>query len=270
MPVPKTPRVVYAHNPLVEVICQLRYPTILEIASVPPADFQSKVREQYPLYQRDDQLNAPPELREVLKQIPVQIQTQPVHRFAAEDESRTISLSTEFIAVSTSEYKRWEGFYTELKRAQTALEGVYHPPFYTRIGLRYRDLVDRAEIDLRGTSWNELLRGTFLGLLGADEVRSQVLQVNTHILLDIPEVPGGKAAIQHGIVKRGPDQDDAYLIDVDYFTEERSTGDGVEHILRTFNEVAGDLFRWAVTEQLSDALGKADDRIAAHRSGDVT
>lgn len=38
----------YAKSPLVEVICQLRFPTILSIGSQEPAAFQEAIRREFP------------------------------------------------------------------------------------------------------------------------------------------------------------------------------------------------------------------------------
>ena len=40
----------YARAPLVEVICQLRFPTILSIGSQEPAAFQEAIRREFPRY----------------------------------------------------------------------------------------------------------------------------------------------------------------------------------------------------------------------------
>ncbi|GDX40579.1 hypothetical protein LBMAG21_08710 [Armatimonadota bacterium] len=50
MPFPQTNRGIYAKNPLVEVVCQLRFPPILSINQSNLADFQSHIRDVYPLY----------------------------------------------------------------------------------------------------------------------------------------------------------------------------------------------------------------------------
>ena len=51
MPFPDSERVIYQRNPLLEVICQLRFPSILRIDSEAPAVFQERVRKEYPMYQ---------------------------------------------------------------------------------------------------------------------------------------------------------------------------------------------------------------------------
>ena len=40
----------YARSPLVEVICQLRFPPILSINTEEPAQFQEAVRRDFPRY----------------------------------------------------------------------------------------------------------------------------------------------------------------------------------------------------------------------------
>ena len=40
----------YARSPLVEVICQLRFPAILAINTKEPAEFQEAVRRSFPRY----------------------------------------------------------------------------------------------------------------------------------------------------------------------------------------------------------------------------
>lgn len=46
------PRTHYEKTLAHEVICQLRFPTILSINNVEPADFQERIREDFPQYAR--------------------------------------------------------------------------------------------------------------------------------------------------------------------------------------------------------------------------
>ncbi|HWS42079.1 MAG TPA: TIGR04255 family protein, partial [Pseudoflavonifractor sp.] len=49
----------YAVNPLVEVICQLRFPAILSIGAKEPAEFQEAVRREFPRYAANQEVPAP-------------------------------------------------------------------------------------------------------------------------------------------------------------------------------------------------------------------
>ena len=54
------PRTHYEKTLAHEVICQLRFPTILSINNVEPADFQERIREDFPQYARkQDVLSLP-------------------------------------------------------------------------------------------------------------------------------------------------------------------------------------------------------------------
>src|SRR6266852_706318 len=47
-PFPEFTRVIYQRNPLVEVVCQLRFSPILRIDTDPPAEFQDRIRSAFP------------------------------------------------------------------------------------------------------------------------------------------------------------------------------------------------------------------------------
>lgn len=55
------PRTHYEHAPIHEVICQLRFPTILSINNNEPADFQERIRDSFPQYGRKQE-NLPPQI----------------------------------------------------------------------------------------------------------------------------------------------------------------------------------------------------------------
>jgi uncharacterized protein (TIGR04255 family) len=258
MSFPESQRIVFAENPLVEVIAQLTFPSILAIAAGPPADFQEAVRSEYPIYERIEGLpNIPPELEQMLSGLPIPIPVDTVtHRFSSET-GFTISLAREFAAVATTNYQEWQDFRSEIERAKTALETVYRPAFYTRLGLRYRDIVDRERLDLTETPWRELLNPAILGVLGADEsiqAGTRAVRGEASIALDDPQ--GAFVNLTHGLADQSGNR---YAVDADWFTEERSDVDVVFEVLDRFNSQAGNLFRWAIEPRLQDAMGTRND-----------
>lgn len=46
----QTARMRYENSPLLEVICQIRFPTILSVSAKEPAEFQEAVRGAFPRY----------------------------------------------------------------------------------------------------------------------------------------------------------------------------------------------------------------------------
>src|SRR5262245_23176110 len=124
MPFPKTGRVVYAKSPLVEVICQVRFPTILKIDTEAPAVFQDQVRALFPYYELRLQENVlPSELRERLPKAVVELFTSgtrsKVHDFVSEDRQWQLSLAQDFLALPTSAYSRWNEFRAQFSKPVT-------------------------------------------------------------------------------------------------------------------------------------------------------
>ena len=261
---------VYKQNPLQEVLCQLKFPTILEIKTVDPAAFQKRIRSGYPLYSREGDdgwlsglpPGVPKEVTDIVSQFLVAKRGEDVtHKFLTENSARFISLAPEFLAVTETEYTRWERFRDEVAVAKEALDLEYKPPFYSRIGLRYVDIIDKAVIGLEEATWDSLINPAVIGMLGARDVGERVRQINTVALIELGDnvVPGGQVRVRHGIV-RGKDEREGYKIDVDLFTDERSTTTDVIRILEIFNRLAGHFFRWAITDRLRDALGPRELR----------
>ena len=110
MTFPDSPRVIYKQNPLVEVICQLKFPPILKIDTEPPASFQERIRKGYPLLQEStaEQQPLPPGIAKLIGQaVPGFFQGQ-AYTFLSEDQKSKAVLTREFIAVSTGHYARLE------------------------------------------------------------------------------------------------------------------------------------------------------------------
>src|SRR6266851_1582000 len=123
MSFPDSPRVIYTTNPLEEVICQLKFPSILRIDSEPPAGFQDQVRGGYPLLQENPglQLEFPANIAKMIVGDFPSISGNKVYQFSSVDGVWKIGLSREFVALSTSHYTRWEEFRSRLELVITAL-----------------------------------------------------------------------------------------------------------------------------------------------------
>ena len=257
MPFPKSDREVYERNPLKEVICQLRFPTILQVTAEPPAQFQNSIRSSYPLYSEENAASGlPKEVAGIIAGLALPNGLpQPTHKFLTDDESRLISLSQDSIAVSEKKYQRWQCFREETELAESAFRNIYHPSFYSRIGLRYRDILDREELGLKGCPWAELLNLSFIGELGALDISDEIKEIRTQSLVSLPDVHNGFVSIQHGLTRTSDNGREVYVIDADFYTQERSELDHAFKILDAFNKWAGRLFRWAITGTLRNALG---------------
>ena len=259
MPFPESPRVLYTNNPLAEVICQIRFPAILRIGSGDVADFQDRIREGYPLYQLQepafDLPSVPKELAAFVEQMMPKPPGPRTHKFLTKDSGRFISLSQDFLALSESNYTEWKLFQEEVGKAEKALREVYKPAFYSRLGLRYRDVISPDSLGLGEVKWSDLLSQPIIAELGDPLVANTIKQIRTRCVIELSEIPGGRVILTHGLFKETETAPQCYLIDADFAIENVEVLDETFNILDKFNRLAGRLFRWAITEKLHDAMG---------------
>ena len=143
---PDTPRVVYETNVIEEVICQLRFPSILRIDVETPAAFQERIRKNYPQYVQDtDSPELPKQISDVLEELripsPLARGRSPRHKFSTSGDGRSAVITSGFLALSEKNYRRWEDFRSELRYIESEFRAEYQPDLYTRVGLRYLDRI---------------------------------------------------------------------------------------------------------------------------------
>ena len=96
------PRTHYEKTLAHEVICQLRFPTILSINNVEPADFQEAIRDQFPQYARRQDQPAP-KVTGLGGPSPRVEQQAPItnYHFLSADGQWKLNLTENFMALST-------------------------------------------------------------------------------------------------------------------------------------------------------------------------
>ena len=257
MALPETNRVIYSRNPLAEVTAQLKFPPILRIEAEAPAQFQDVIRDRYPLYRRvaaAGQLPAdlPAAVRNLIQGMgaaagPIQ------HLFESQDRKSVVTLSRESLASKTTSYVRWETFRDQLESLRSTLERIYQPASYSRLGLRYVDIIRRSILGLESVPWADLLNPSIGGELTAPELAESIDSASSelHCKLD-----GDNCflTLRTGIAFAKPTKEKCFLIDCDFHTHERTELAHVTATLNTFNRASGNLFRWAIRDRLRDAL----------------
>ncbi len=149
-----------------EVICQLRFPTILTINNVEPADFQERIREDFPQYARKQDVLPP-------KVVNGKPEPQPPvtnYHFLSQDGRWKLNLTRDFIALSTLSYPGWEEFARMLDKPLAAFIQLYKPAYFQRVGLRYLNLISRTALGLEDTPWRQLIAPAYLGVLAEADI----------------------------------------------------------------------------------------------------
>lgn len=253
---PDVPRVIYQFNPLAEVICQLRFPAILKIDTEPPAAFQEQIRAEYPFYESKSPWRLPAGLPPNLAQMLVadlSLGGLKSHDFSSQDRAWSLNLTREYLALTCRSYERWEDFRDRLRGACDALVQHYNPALFTRIGLRYRDVIRRSRLQLTETPWSELLRPWISGVLGNTDTVTHVHSAALSFLIDLPE-EAGRVQAAGGLAIDGPSNEVVFLIDSDFHTEKQTEPSDVFNYLNILNRYAGRFFRGCITDRLHEAM----------------
>lgn len=168
------PRTHYPNSQLREVICQLRFPTILSINNVEPADFQETIRDEFPQYVRRADTPAPKIIGLGTPNARLEPQ-QPLtnYHFLSADGKWKLNLTRDFISLSTLQYSGWEEFARHLDRPLASFIRLYKPAYFQRVGLRYVNVFSRQQLGLEGTPWSELFAPAYLGAYGEADVREE-------------------------------------------------------------------------------------------------
>ncbi len=245
---------IYEKHQLVEVICQLRFPTILSIETETPAAFQEQIRARFPRY----------EVREESVPSPTGVQKQKVHSFVSADGGYKLSLSKGFIALSTMRYTGWDDFAKWLDEPLGRFISVYKPAFFERIGLRYLNGISRERLEMTHCRWNDLIQSRYLGPLDDDDVDEASM---TKCSVDVEMKLSGCLLRLHagpGMIKRAirtpkgiqqiQEPTPRFILDLDVFSAGTMELKDVAAILETLHGETDRIFSEAITDLLHQAM----------------
>lgn len=244
----------YARSPLIEVICQLRFPTILSIGSTEPAQFQEQVRGDFPRYMAKQEQQPPRIVNRKLDQV------SPVtnYNFISTDGLWKINLTKDFIALSTLRYTGWEEFAQKLDKVLALFIQIYQPAFFERIGLRYINAFSRKRLGLEGELWDDLINPPFIGVLSEPDVdETQTQKSAMDVEMNLGDNRRMKLHAGPGMLGDGKqDPEPKFILDGDFsvagkeLPAQRIAGD-----LDVLHDYAVRLFNSAIAKDLHDAMG---------------
>jgi len=245
----------YAVSPLFEVICQLRFPSILKINAGDPVEFQERLRQKCPRYSVHQEQ---PQARKAdgrTEQLPPILN----HTFISEDGTWKVNLTKDFIALSSVRYTTWEDFAAKLDEVLAMFIQVYQPAFFDRIGLRYVNAFSRKRLQMDELLWDDLINAPFIGVLGEADIEEAAVSKSA-LSADV-SLPGGLLLhLQCGPGKLSPqqaskDEEVKFILDHDYAVRGNMQAQEVPEKLEGMHHYAVRLFRAAVSDQLHAAMG---------------
>lgn len=258
----KEPRQIFERNPILEVICQLRFPEILAIGARPPVDFQEAIRGGYPQYRPTKEV-AQPKVTGAPGNFQLQESAPTLnYQFTSQDGLWRVNLTSKFISLSCAKYDRWEEFARRLDEILAAFIQAYAPAYFDRVGLRFINAVCRSELDLDGVSFRDLIRSPYLGLLAEEAVNEKTVN-RSNVDTELAIQAGCKAKIHAGpgMVRRPgvPNPEEVrFILDNDLFMAGNIPINLSAATLNVLHGQADELFRGAITDTLFDAMGPMD------------
>ena len=260
---PKDERFLYTRSPLVEVICQLRFPTILTISAKEPAEFQEAIRGEYPQFAARQEFPLPKVNGVGTPNANLQPQA-PVtnYNFVSADGKWKVNLTADFIALSTMAYTRWEEFAQRLDILLAHFIRIYQPAWFERMGLRYLNAFSRKAVGMEGLLWDDLIRSQWLGILeepDVDEAAVTKCSVDVDTLLSDGcrlKVHAGPGMIRKNIPgQAAPGGEARFILDCDVSTNGKLEPAHIPAKLEDMHTWADRLFRGSITRELHDAMG---------------
>jgi uncharacterized protein (TIGR04255 family) len=242
-------------NPLVKVLVQMRFPIDTRISTNEGvAPFQSALRSRYPVMRKADQLAF------VVGPTPAANVTS-VWRLSDVDDSWSVVLGVDFIALETGQYESRDDFVSRWQEALGALEAAdLAPAKWDRLGVRYIDQVQRDEFfaDMGRYTNRELLGVSGFEFPNGVKIHSTISQA--HFQLDEYQLRAAwgiippDASLLPGI---DPVTQRSWLLDIDVFVETGSVYDAREAVERTrsFAEQVYAYFRWMVKDEFLQLYG---------------
>lgn len=231
----------YKRNFLRQAVCELRFPTLMELGDArPPATLVSALRKEYPHL-------------ELANEVTIGIGggsagSKNAHIFRSAKLTWSIALKQSALSIETTAYTDFAHMKKRVLRAVEVVTNIIDTDFFTRVGLRYVNVID-SSIDPKDGWVNAVLVGPILSghFTGIQEYAGKLQLV----------ADDGGCLLQHGFrLKKQRDGEDVlpeYLLDIDTFRNEVKLSD-TEAVLDAMHAQAFDVFDWAIGEKAREYL----------------
>jgi uncharacterized protein (TIGR04255 family) len=253
----------YKHNILFQVIFQARFPEIMRIQHEPPIDFQDAIRtEGY----TEINHSVPSALPGIIPNQALDIGRDigRLFHFLSEKKDWEVILGSGFISLNCHRnYRNYSEFKEKLEKVLRIFYEIYSPPYFTRIGLMYRNMANRVFLPhLQQMSVESFIPKYIFPVL-ATPMANDVLNLQTVSQFDDKEI---KATVTHALSQvsgvfghRQVTDERSYVIDIDCFYE-RNVGVIDEIFTKSdiFKQHERNIFEWSITDALREAMGTSE------------
>ena len=239
-----------SRSPLVSVIAQARFASVLKIDSkdgVVP--FQEAVRSEYPLLQQVatqqfqlDLASGTPNLRPAQSNL---------WRFGDAAGNWILSISSEAVTLETRRYNVRGDFLERWQRALISVERTFEPALALRLGMRYLNRIRDELLD----ALSEWVKPNLVGV-AEPNLRQHIAHAMSEAMIRVEE---GNMLLRWGLMPPSATYDPAllepvhstsWILDIDIFSADQRpfSADALATTSRALAERAVTVFRYAVTD----------------------
>ncbi len=232
----------YNANLIAQAICEIRFPTLLELETEQPVAFQKALRKEYPHYEK------------IVTVVPMigssEAEKATGHTFSSLDRRWRVGLKSGSISLDTNQYVNFAEFSGKLYWIVKQIDHLLDTPRYTRVGLRYINALPVGPSQLDG--WiNESLGAPLLqGIFGRPTLCWQQIRGTCG--------KGSGFMFQHGLDPNVTVDQKKYFLDSDFFAEDVENGQ-LRDMLSHFHEQTYRLFEWAIGDRAREHMSKSPD-----------
>ncbi len=248
-------KIVYKNNPLIQVIIQIMFPTIIELNTEDPITFRNLIKVDFPYYKLnlDNQQEIVFNPNDNNEMVPSVKNNNTVrnHTFVSKDGSYMVNLTNSFISLSTVAYEHWEKFSEKLTSILNIFNKIYDVPFYERIGLRYIDAYSKDLLNLTEYNWNQLINSPWIGAMIFDRDDDSYLNSSIDTEFKLNETSTAKIHAGLGTVNN---TQKAFIIDSDFITISSIPFDDIDKKINYLHNEAKIFIESAILEPLKKAM----------------
>ncbi len=235
---PDVEPVQYEHNFIDTAVCELKFPIILDWENKPPAAIQKELRRDYPHHAFVHSIGVGLQQSESEKRVSLQLQSK--------NRKWTVVIKSDAITLETKSYLNFEDFSDKLKKVVNVVKDKVDSDFFTRVGLRYINVINFSQDEFNGLLNPDLVAPILKNVYGT--VREYYQRVNGY-------TEYGLFNFRHGIKPNDtPNQD--YFLDFDYFEEGVEIEEALD-LVKKFHESNFKFFHWTLGKNALLKLGRA-------------
>lgn len=235
--VPPKESVEFERNTIRTAVCEVRFPTILDLETKPPSALQKLLRREYPNYEVHERADFA-----LMEKLPGHIR----YVFADRKGKWTVSLSSQTLSLETVAYRNFEDFIERLSSLLSNASELIDSDFFTRVGVRYINHIPVNDGELRGWINDSLYSSSSIEALG---------RLSRFECAYRGETKSGFYTFKHGINGIEDSRITSYLLDFDYFAEDVQANDALA-LAREFNSQHFSFFMWTIGAKTLKFMGQ--------------